>query len=192
MISRPAAPIALVIELYVQASNELFLAYGLTSGAGGRNAEASRANEKRYISILSATGDKIRLLSTLKVDESLLASIHPSGASELSQRQLEDWSRELNNQLMGRVKNKLLRVGCEIVTGLPSLIMGTDISAVSAPELDFREYFFASAEGRLGSTLEMKLAPDLELTDDPGREQVMHEGAHSLFDSEPAPPEPAR
>ncbi len=181
MSSGNAAPIATVIDLYVRATGELFSAYGLTPG--GRDAGARKPHETRYVSILSATGEKIRLLSTLNVDESLLASMHPSHAADLSQRQLEDWCRELNNQLVGRVKNKLLRVGCQVMTGLPSLITGTDISAVSAPELDFREYFFASAQGRLESTLAMLLAPDLALAEAAEAGQVMREGAHSIFEA---------
>jgi hypothetical protein len=179
MSHNTAAPIATVIDLYVAASAELFSAYGLVSGAKD-NAPRLR-HETRYVSILSATGEKIRLLSTLSIDESLLASMHPAREPKLSQRKLEDWCRELNNQLMGRVKNKLLRVGCEVMTGLPSLITGTDVSAVAPPELDFREYFFASAQGRLESTLAMLLAPDLVLAAAPGAEQIMREGAHATF-----------
>lgn len=181
MSSKTAAPIATVIDLYVQSSVELFSAYGLV--AGERDTTPRTPHEMRYVSILSASGDKIRLLSTVNIDETLLIRMHPSGARELSQRHLEDWCRELNNQLMGRMKNKLLRQGCEITTGLPSLITGTDISPVSAPDLDFREYFFASAQGRLESTLAMLLAPDLELADAPEAEQVMREGVHALFDA---------
>jgi hypothetical protein len=183
MSTKTAAPIATVIDLYVQCTGELFTAYGLVAGA--RDTLPRRPHEMRYVSILSASGEKIRLLSTLNIDESLLICMHPSGARELSQRHLEDWCRELNNQLVGRMKNKLLRMGCEVTTGLPSLITGTDISPVSAPDLDFREYFFASAQGRLESTLAMLLAPDLALADAPEAEQVMREGVHALFDSKP-------
>ena len=179
MSSSTAEPIATVIDLYVQASAELFQLYGLTACA--RDAAPRKHHEMRYVSMLSASGEKIRLLSTLNVDESVLASIHPSHAAALSQQFLEDWCRELNNQLVGRLKNKLLRVGCEVVTGLPSLITGTDITAVITPELDFREYFFASAQGRLESTLAMLLAPDLALADAPEAGQVMREGAHAMF-----------
>lgn len=190
MSSSNAAPIATVIELYVQATAELFSTYGLASGA--KHPGARKSDETRYVSILSATGEKIRLLSTLNVDESLLAGTHPSGGDKLSQRQLEDWCRELNNQLIGRVKNKLLRVGCEITTGLPSLITGTDIKPVSPPELDFREYFFTSAQGCLESTLAMLLAPDLEIKEAPGGEAIMREGELSLFESMPKPREAPR
>jgi hypothetical protein len=190
MSPNTAAPIATVIDLYVQATGELFSAYGLIPG--GKDAGARKAHEMRYVSILSATGQKIRLLSTLNIDESLLACMHPSRERDLSQRQLEDWCRELNNQLMGRMKNKLLRVGCEVMTGLPSLITGTDVSAVSSPDLDFREYFFASAQGRLESTLAMLLAPDLGLADAPEAEEVMREGVLSLFERKPAAHKAAR
>jgi hypothetical protein len=180
-MSSTATPISTVIDLYVQASSELFSAYGLA--VSGRDTGARKRHETRYVSILSATGEKIRLLSTLNVDESLLASMHPSREAKLSQRQLEDWCRELNNQLMGRMKNKLLRVGCEVMTGLPSLITGTDISPVTEPDLDFREYFFASAHGRLESTLAMLLSPALAFADAPEAAQVMREGVHKIFEN---------
>jgi hypothetical protein len=54
---------------------------------------------------------------------------------------------------------------------------------VRAPDLDFREYFFASAQGRLESTLAMLLAPDLALADAPEAELPLREGAHSMFEA---------
>jgi len=153
------APIATVIDLYVQSTGELFSAYGLDASA--RDPIARRPRDMRYVSILGANGEKMRLLSTLNIDESLLICMHPSGARALSPRHLEDWCRELNDQLMERMTDKLLGMGCEVAKGLPALITGTDFSAVNAAEVDFREYFFASAQGRLEATLAMLLAPDL-------------------------------
>jgi hypothetical protein len=181
MKTASATPISTVIDLYVQSSGELFSAYGLA--VSGRDTGPRKSHETRYVSILSASGDKIRLLSTLNVDESLLASMHPSREPKLAQRQLEDWCRELNNQLMGRMKNKLLRVGCEVMTGLPSLVTGVNISPVTEPDLDFREYFFASAHGRLESTLAMMLSPTLEFADVPEAAQVMREGVLKMFET---------
>ena len=160
-----AAPIATVIDLYVQSTGELFSAYGLDAGA--RDSAARRPHEMRYVSILGANGGKMRLLSTLNIDESLLICMHPSGARALSPRHLEDWCREINNQLMGRMTDKLLSMGCEVATGLPSLITGSEFSTVNTPDVDFREYFFASAQGRLEATLAMLLAPDLAFADAP-------------------------
>ncbi len=184
MKSVNAAPCVVVINLYLQACNELFSAYGLTALLEKQKGEKRDPSRACYVSVLGANGEDIRLLSTLNIEAPLLASMHPSGAGNVSQRDLEDWCRELNNQLVGRVKNKLLRFGCEVMTGLPSLITGTDIVTVSPPDLDFRQYFFASERGCLTSTLSTLLAPALEFKQKKSLadgEAVMREGALSLF-----------
>src|SRR4051812_1990116 len=110
----------IVIDLYIHACDELFTAYGLTACLQRQDADRHDAKEASYISILGASGEKIRISSTLNIGAILLAKLHPSGAKNVPQRELEDWCQELNNQLVGRVKNKLLRLGSEVITGLPS------------------------------------------------------------------------
>ena len=176
-----------VIDLYTQACDELFTTYGLTACLQRQNADRHNAKEASYISILGASGEKIRISSTVNIGVSLLANLHPSGAKNVPQRDLEDWCQELNNQLVGRVKNKLLRLGCEVITGLPSLISGTGVKTVSTastPDLEMRQYFFASERGYLSTTLAILLAPDIEFKEVqslPGDDQVKSEGALALF-----------
>jgi hypothetical protein len=175
---------SIVIEIYMQAANELFTAYGLTASLKRQEAERRHPKEESYVSSLSGSGESIRLLSTLSMGARLLASMHPSGLQNVPRRDLEDWCRELNNQLVGRTKNKLLRLGCELATGLPSLVTGTDVSAVAHPDLDMHQYHFASDHGCLTTTLAMMLAPDIELKEvllPPGGDDVKPEGTLAIF-----------
>lgn len=170
-----------VIDVYMKACAELFSAYGLTTRVHRQHAEPG-VRKTSYVSVLSATGEGIRFSSTLNVEAGLLSQLHPSGAANVPQRDLEDWCLELNNQLVGRVKNKLLRLGCEVASGLPVLITGNDINTVVGPEQDFREYFFASEHGQLALTLALVLAPDLELDEtSAAADAVRLEGEHALF-----------
>jgi hypothetical protein len=173
----------LLNHLYVEACRDLFLAYNLTEHLQGQSADTRDRNKTSYVSAISAIGNRIRLSSTLSLDANLLAHMHPSGAHNASQRDLEDWCREFNNQLVGRMKNKLLRFGCEVEVGLPSLITGTDVSTFSPPGLAARQCFFASAHGCLAFTLTTLLAPDFEFTEAQvlDGQPVMREGAVSLF-----------
>jgi chemotaxis phosphatase CheX-like protein len=175
-------PCARVIEMHVAACTELFQAYGLTGHLQPEAAAGSHKGHETYASVLSASGEGIRLSSTLSLDRELLVRTHPSGASDVPEREVEDWCRELNNQLVGRLKNKLLRAGCEVSTGLPVLIRGTDMVAVTSDDQDFRQYFFSSKYGNLAFTLAMLLSPDLTLVAaaaDAG--EVRAEGAMALF-----------
>lgn len=181
MDPRTTVACARLIDLHVSACGELFDAYGFTPHLR----PATGAPEKGhtiYASVLGAAGRGVRLSSMLSFDRELLVRTHPSQSDGVPEREIEDWCRELNNQLVGRLKNKLLRAGCEVNTGLPVLIRGTDIVAVTSDEEDFRQYSFSSKYGNLTFTLAMLLAPDLTLENAaPDADEVKLEGAMALF-----------
>lgn len=179
-----ASPCAVVIDLHAKSCAELFSAYGaaahLRRDTSGEHAPARFT----YASVLEAAGDGLRLSSTVSMDRELLALTHPSGGARASERDLEDWCRELNNQLMGRVKNKLLRLGCEVDTGLPVLVSGTGVTVVVPPDVDSRQYFFTSEHGNMTFTLAMLFSPRFAFRDAPEfapGEEVKREGELSLF-----------
>jgi hypothetical protein len=176
-----SVPCATVISLHVTACTELFEAYGLTRHLQHQDSDRHDPERPSYASVLSAAGEDLRLSSTLALDVELLTRTHPSGQAEVPRRELEDWCRELNNQLVGRLKNKLLRLGCELDTGLPVLIRGAGVEAVAMPDQDFRQYFFSSQYGCLAFTLSMQLSPDLRFTEAPAADAVRSEGAMALF-----------
>lgn len=175
---------AIVVDLHAKACNELFEAYGLSQYLHRSDAGPQQGHRVTYVSVLGATGDGIRLSSTVSMDARLLALTHPSREASMPEREVQDWCREINNQLMGRVKNKLLRLGCEIANGLPVLITGTDMAAVTMPDLDHRQYFFTSKSGSMSFTLEMLFAQRFELdaaNTTADAEEVRLEGAMALF-----------
>jgi hypothetical protein len=181
MQSTDVSPCAVVIDVHAKSCAELFTVYGLTAHL--RREPSAKAGPPRpsYASVLSAAGEGLRLSSTVSLDRELLALTHPSGGAA-SERDVEDWCRELNNQLMGRVKNKLLRMGCEIATGLPVLVSGTGVSVVVPPDVDSRQYFFTSEHGNMTFTLAMLFAPSFAFgATPPDDEEVQREGEFSLF-----------
>ena len=175
------SPLESVNDLYFKACSELFAAYGLSLDL--QDKDTSSTGKSGYISILSATGEELRLISALNIGSDLLTRIYPLSSDHVEQHQLEDWCSELNNQLVGRVKNKLLVLGCEVMIGLPSLLTGKDLSSVSNQEFDVHEYLFASAQGSLKAHLAMQIKPGLvfQENDQPEDQTVQLEGAHFLF-----------
>jgi hypothetical protein len=177
-------PIETVIDLYLSACDELFSTYSLTKRLKRADSDRGKRRGSSYVSVLGATSETIRFSSTVSIDAGLLKTLHPAPGGKVSQRDLEDWCRELNNQLVGRVKNKLLRYGCEVSAGLPVLITGNDIDTLGTPGQDLRRYYFATEHGRLALTLAMVPAPDFELKEvaaSPDGEVVRLEGVHDLF-----------
>jgi hypothetical protein len=176
-----AAAIDIINELYVGAWDELMNAYGLTARAWGGGDPGHRG--PGILSFLGATGTGVNLLSILNPEAKLLASLYPSPGGEIVPSQLEDWCGELNNQLVGRLKNKLLGYGLKVLVGIPSLVTGQDISALTPPESETRTYRFTAPDGAMALTLAVIVAPGLEpLALGAGEaEQAMKEGEMFFF-----------
>ena len=171
-------------ELYVHACRALLAAYGLTVSVHEEGRGAIAGNKASYLSVLGASGDGIGLSSILKIDRDLMISMHPLGSANVSQPDLEDWCLELNNQLVGRLKNKLLGYGRVVMVGLPVLLVGTDVSPVAAPNSEVHQYSVESADGQITLTLATLIAPDVELHEmEPSMnsEAPLVEGAVALF-----------
>jgi hypothetical protein len=171
-------------ELYVHACRALLSAYGLTANVQEHGSGAGARNKANYVSLLGASGEGIRLSSILKIDRNLVISLHPLGSANVSQPDLEDWCLELNNQLVGRLKNKLLGYGRVVNVGLPVLLTGTDVSAVTAANSEVRQYSVESADGQITLTLATLIAPDVELHEmEPSMngDEVLVEGEVALF-----------
>jgi len=180
MDAHEVSPCAVVIDLHAKSCAELFTAYGLTGHLRRDTSGAPAPARPSYASVLSAAGKDIRLSSTVSMDRDVLALTHPSGSAHARERDLEDWCRELNNQLMGRVKNKMLRLGCEVATGLPVLVSGTGVAVVVPEDVDSRQYLFTSEHGNMTFTLEMLFAPEFAFGTTPD-EEVKREGELALF-----------
>jgi hypothetical protein len=65
-----------------------------------------------------------------------------------------DWIRELVNQLMGRVKNRLLSFGVHLQAGLPSSIGGELLDAQLERASGLRVYRARTLRGDIVATLE--------------------------------------
>lgn len=111
-------------ELYVQACSALLAAYGLTANVQEQGGGTSTRNSAILMSFLGAVGEGIHLSSMLKIDRDLVISMHPLGSANISQVDLDDWCLEINNQLVGRVKNKLLGYGHVVIVGSLSGCLG--------------------------------------------------------------------
>ncbi len=71
---------------------------------------------------IDAGSDDLELTIVLKVPHSVLSLSYPDADNivSLDDAKLEDWISELSNQLVGKLKNKLLELGCRIKIGLPT------------------------------------------------------------------------
>jgi CheY-specific phosphatase CheX len=177
-------PVQMVKDLYSQVCSELLAAFGLTATIEEASGHEPCVAESGMCSLLGATGDGIKLLSSLQADRQLLAVLHPAGSDKVSRQELEDCCGEINNQLVGRLKNKLLGYGCEVALGLPTLVTGDNLSAAAPGKSNISHYRCKTKAGSMNLMLATLVAPEFDLREVPvaaDGESVMREGEISLF-----------
>jgi hypothetical protein len=183
MISTDTTQRAILNKLFLEAAEDLLSVNGIKADLVGEpDAGVNVDSKPSYVSVLGATGAGIALSSMMTIDRELLISLHPLGIADVSQADLEDWCRELNNQLVGRLKNKLLRCGIVVMMGLPVLLKGTNVSAVTSPEVTVSQHAIRTANGQIVLSLAMLMDEELKLVEQSfSSEAVLLEGAVSLF-----------
>lgn len=105
----------------------------------------------------------------------ILALTYPGNNEDIvtvEEARLEEWIPELANQLMGKLKNKLLQRGCELQTGLPNCYFGHGLSDVLPQGYDHAIFYFDVDGEVLESCLsiavindDMVLTPEVDVVD---------------------------
>ncbi len=113
-------------DLVFDCCQELFAAYELA--VEPRPRESFPPTERlAFCSVMGFGGKPMRGALVLATTKEPLEQTLPGGAD--SQR---DWICELSNQLMGRVKNRLLALGVDIHLATPAGLSGDNLSAAPA------------------------------------------------------------
>ena len=168
--------------LYLDAAGDLLAAYEIKNDGVRESRAAANWKGASYVSALGATGAGIALSSLLTIPKDLLVRLHPLGTANVSSAELEDWCRELNNQIVGRMKNKLLRYGVVVSLGLPVLLSGTDVVAVAVPDATLSKHAIQTEHGTLSLALQMLIDPALQLEEvESSGEEALLEGSVAFF-----------
>lgn len=161
--------------LTAECCRELFGAYGLPLRQVDRDV-FPLLDRLLYCSVMGFGGEKLRgalvLVSTV---EPLESTHHGDAASR------HDWIRELSNQLMGRVKNRLLPLGAEVLLATPAAISGKNLKLT--PNVPSAVQAFEGGGGVVCAWIEYESCDGFELASTPREtsEPVLLEGEFLLF-----------
>ena len=158
-----------VIEsLFEQAATEVFSPIGL--GLNSVTLDASICNKQivgdSVLSVLSAAGNGIKILSSINANFATLQALYPLGDNPTAD-ELRDWCGELNNQLVGAAKNHMLAYDCKVLMGLPTLIQGENLASISSSDACISKRVFLSGEGEIITYLSTIIEPAFTIRDEP-------------------------
>jgi CheY-specific phosphatase CheX len=143
----------LFTSLAFEAGLSLFRAYDVSIEP--TDLEAYRKNpELTLVSVIGFAGREVSGSLVLGATAEPLESSKPDAASA------RDWIAELANQLLGRIKNKVLRCGIEFYAMPPAVVSGSHLAPVTSKE-DFRPWVFATPGGIVCLWIELTTAPEL-------------------------------
>lgn len=110
----------------------------------------------------------------------LATSREPLGrTSPTTDASLREWIAELSNQLLGRIKNRLISRGVTLHLSTPVVLRGTHISPVTTDEL--RPYLFSCDGGFVCVWMDAEVLPGVDLSQTVETEGLITEGTSTLF-----------
>jgi hypothetical protein len=147
---------------------ELFSHYGVAI----RPAEQSSDSNLAFCAIIGFTGNDMRgsLLLACSREPLTLAGENVHG--------IRDWLAELANQMLGRIKNRLLSLGTVIYASTPIILRGEHLAPLDDQP---RPQLFHANGGVLSVLFEAAMLSDLTLAATPDVSASVREGETLLF-----------
>jgi len=160
--------------LVAEACVELFSAYGVVLSPV--EAGLDEGDENVMSGVMGFVGTRLRGTCLLSSAKSTLDASCPAG------NRARDWIGELTNQLVGRLKTKLIARGVEVFVTTPIVLTGARIRPV--PRGLLQPTRFNSAAGGVLVWVEAESGRDLTLSTSseiPGQQDTSGEGDILLF-----------
>lgn len=151
-------------------ARELFADYGVACSTESTHAESGRL----LCGILGFTGDQLCGSVVISATQEAIAESNPirDGATR-------GWVAELTNQLVGRFKNALLRVGVEVAMSVPVVLTAAQLTPL--PQTANDPIRLDVGTGFVAIWLEVEADPALVLAEPGPESAIAAEGEAMLF-----------
>jgi chemotaxis protein CheX len=176
-----------VDEKVVESAYELFEACGVEAALEGAGDAAGALSHETILSVIGFGGDHLRGSLVVAASNGVIRATHPAAGQDgaaLSDDELRDWAGELANQLLGRIKTKLLARGIVIQMSTPTTISAIQIRLGAARgENDSEPRTFEVAGERAQVRFEALAEPGVSLCDEQPRsdDSAAEEGSMLIF-----------
>jgi len=138
--------------------------------------DASQAESVQllFCGVLGFSGEQMRGTLLLATSREPLGRTSPT-----SDASLREWIAELANQLLGRIKNRLIPHGVTLHLSTPLVLRGLHIAPL--PRAELAPYLFACDGGNVCVWFDAELTPGVDLTKMVETEGLIGEGMSTLF-----------
>lgn len=171
-----------IVDLFKQSGADLFASYGLQLQRE-ITSEPVTLEQECFMSVLGASAEGVKILCYIRFTAELGAQLYSGAQSSLGSEPLRDLCGELNNQLVGKVKNKLLAYQCRLLLGLPTYLSGRDLAASCSAQASVASLTYGAAAGNLDVVVHTIIHEEFVMEDQPDESLVgaVEEGALAFF-----------
>jgi CheY-specific phosphatase CheX len=169
--------------MLVECATALMGAFG-TTVVHNPGRETFPSLQDGILAIIGFGGDQIRGSLVLSASRGILTSSCPVENTEgvAASDILQDWGGELANQLLGRLKSRLLAHNVTILLGTPTTVSGLDLRVRTLPgEVQFTPLWLYAGNDWLVVRLNAVATGEVGLSDSPDAGTTAKEGDILLF-----------
>lgn len=153
-----------------EAMTELFQAYSLDA----EPTSSAHVADDPTVGVIGFTASKLRGNLALLVPAAVIRATQ-SGSDPM------DWTGELTNQFLGRLKNKLIGYGVALEISTPLVVAGLSLRLQEPPGTYTQRVDCTTSAGPVHALISVRTAEGFELSDVPVGEPIAAEGEMLLF-----------
>jgi CheY-specific phosphatase CheX len=168
---------AVLDELLISSTVELFKSRGVDLVVA--KDPKSKAD---FAAVIGFSGEQMRGMIAIGMAKATLNTFDRKDPEQTPGPSAEDWLGESSNQLLGRMKNKLLNYGIVVNIALPSVLSGDGLELLASTPANLWTYAFETSAGAVYVWLEVRVEPgvNFQASSDPEM-QGAPEGELLLF-----------
>jgi CheY-specific phosphatase CheX len=161
------------------AVRELFAAHGLSLSEVEYRGQGV---EVPFASTIGFTSSKIVGVLVLTASRDLVALSLPENLKKgkISDEMIADWTGELSNQALGRLKNRFYAAGIDIALSTPAVFAGKELRHFFQPSIVYRSIMFGGA-GALLAEFQANCESGLEIEEERPTEEPAPPEGEALF-----------
>jgi hypothetical protein len=168
----------------LECARDIFAAYSVTIAGELPEGTEIESREGKLAAVIGFTGESMRGALAFVASERLLRVLYPIPSQEPSEEEVADWSGEFVNQLLGRLRNRLLPRGVEIHVSMPKVMAASHLRLTGTATVQACNLRFSAGpdHSQVELWFDALIAPGVDLASiAPSAPTPAKEGEHLLF-----------
>jgi hypothetical protein len=174
----------LLAKHLLECARDIFAAYSVAIVDDAKEGTGAENRDEKLAAVIGFSGENMRGALAFVASERLLRELYPIPGRQPSEAEVSDWCGEFVNQLLGRLRNRLLPRGVEIHVSMPKVMAASHLRLTGTATVQACNLTFRAGPDRAEVELwfDARIEPGVDLASIvPSAPKPAKEGEHLLF-----------